>query len=120
MVQTNNEGPGEIDIVEVVGNGMNPINNVYMTHHGSSNDYMTTIPDVTIDQFHVYGLEWTSTQIIWYLDGIEMKSIPNYIFSPMCIMITPEIANVWTGVPDSTTRWPTVCELDYVRIFNKK
>ncbi len=120
MVQTNNEGPGEIDIVEVVGNGMNPINNVYMTQHGSSNDYMTTIPDVKIDQFHVYGLEWTTTQIVWYLDGVEMKRIPNYIYSPMYIMVTPEIANVWAGPPDSTTRWPTVCELDYVRIFNKK
>ncbi len=120
MVQSSNEGSGEIDIVEVVGNGTNPITNVYMTQHGSLNDYMTTVPDVTIDHFHVYGLEWTSTKISWYLDGAEIKSIPNYIYSSMYIMVTPEIANVWAGSPDSTTRWPTICELDYVRIYDKK
>jgi Glycosyl hydrolases family 16 len=120
LVQSNNQGPHEIDMVEVVGNGINPITNVYMTQHGSPNDYMTTVSNVTIDQFHIYGFEWTSTYLAWYLDGAEIKKIPNYIHSPMYLMITPEIANNWAGAPDSTTQWPTICELDYVRIYDKK
>lgn len=120
LVQSNNKGPAEIDLLEVVGNGINPITNVYMTQHGSQNDYMTVVTEVTIDQFHLYGLEWTTTYLAWYLDGVQIKKIPNYIYSPMYMMITPEIANNWAGPPDSTTAWPTVCELDYVRIYNKK
>ena len=120
LLQQDGAWPPEIDMVEVVGDGRDPISNVYMTQHGSSSDSMSVISNVTIDQFHTYGFEWTKTDLVWYLDGIEVKRVANYLAKPMYILVSPEIANKWSGEPDHTTVWPTVCEIDYIRIYDKK
>lgn len=106
--------PPEIDMVEVVGHQPNMI---HMNSHGSSNDVMVTITDVDPRNYVTYGFEWTPSTMKWYINGVVRKEIPNYVNKPMYWLLSPEMANSWTGDPDGSTVWPMKAEVDYLRVY---
>ena len=118
LLPTNNAWPPEIDIVEVVGHQPDLI---HMTAHwddgsGHKSNYQF-FSGVQTDEFHNYAFEWTEDHMIWYLDGIEKKRMENFVDQPMYFLLSPEVGGNWTGLPDQSSAWPTVCEVDYIRFY---
>lgn len=115
LVPADNSWPPEIDMAEIVS--LDP-SVVHMNAHGADPGVpMTDIPNVDTSAFHTYGFEWTESTLTFYLDGVEQKRAPNYIHKPMYLMISPEIGGEWPGLPDETTQWPMLCEIDFIRIY---
>ncbi len=78
---------GEIDIMEANGKGMDKYTIGNAIHYGGNwpNNQCTSksskIPEQgTIDQFHMYGLEWTSEYLAYYIDGEVVYKITNDIY----------------------------------------
>jgi len=114
--------PPEIDIMENLGNQPNK---VYMTNHWGteSNDqqYSTsyTGPDFSAG-FHVFGMEWSSSSITWYVDGVQRARSTSGV--PTCEMHTIlnlAVGGSWPGSPDSSTVLPAQLEIDYIRVYKR-
>ena len=81
--------------------------------------------DVTIPSYanidRVYGLEWTPTKFIWYVDGVAVRNFPNPgIIDPVWIYLNLALIHWWPDAPDNTTPFPAQMEIDYVRIYKLK
>ena len=69
---------GEIDIMEAKGRLYNKVDTTL--HYGQAWNYheyatfATTMPSNT-DEWHTYGLEWTSDNITWYIDGHQVFTV---------------------------------------------
>jgi len=125
---------GEVDIMENLGKDMLT---VYGTYHWS-NQYpsknctnqnsqcgqsVKASADLSKD-YHLYGAEWTSTEILFYFDdkayGGGCKSgnatlPPN----PMYWILNTALGGSWAGPPDSSTVFPQYHYIDYVRVYQK-
>ena len=125
--------PPEIDVMENLGHNTNVI---YMTNHYSSNYPGTggsnlssggsySGPDYSAD-FHTYGVLWDSTQIAWYIDGVqryrvtEHVPIAGYGFPGMYILADLAVGGAWPGDPDSSTVFPAQLEIDYIRVYSRR
>lgn len=121
---------GELDIMETIGGGgrdsvaygtahweFNGQHVSYGGHKGLQNG------QVLGDEFHVYSIVWTSTEIKWYIDDIKYHTID--ITPADLVPFTKDfffIFNVavggeWAGNPDATTVFPQRMVVDYVRVF---
>lgn len=121
---------GEIDIMEQPSN---EVSNIYGTIH--TQDYnsftgsgpvgdVTVIPDAQTE-FHLYAIEWTPTQIDFYVDSQNYFSFSNnnagsatYPFDkPFNIILNLAVGGGWVGNPNLTTVFPAIMEVDYVRVY---
>jgi beta-glucanase (GH16 family) len=103
---------------------------IYMNAHwGSGFGTATAMQNLSsfsgnfIDAFHVFGISWESDAIVWYVDGVERKrqtaSGANIPPVPMQLICNLEIGGSWPGSPDSTTPFPAVYQVDYIRVYRK-
>jgi beta-glucanase (GH16 family) len=69
--------------------------------------------------FHVFGFEWTEQELVWYLDGKEIRREKNvFCLSPASVWLSLAIIK-WAGeVTDAIDG--TAMEVDYVRVYEKK
>ena len=73
------------------------------------------IPDYT-ENFLTYGLEWTPSKIIWYVNGAVVRNAANPgIHDPVRIIFNLAITP-WR-LPNETTPFPSVMEIDYLRVY---
>lgn len=71
--------------------------------------------------FHVYALEWEPDSIRWYIDGRLIHSTTTGIpHKPHYLIINTAIGGAWPGNPDSTTVFPQVHLIDYVKIYRRE
>ena len=79
-----------------------------------------TCPHVDFSQqFHLFGLEWTEKEIIFYLDRKEIRRVKNdFCFSPAPVMLSLAIIN-WAGEVTNEID-QTFMEIDYVKIYKNK
>ena len=125
---------GEIDIMEYVS--FEP-DQMHFSIHSSANNHMNgtqitsgPVPLETIEEeFHTYGVLWTSKYLKFYLDdpaNIELtfrRPIPttaeNWPFSqPFYFLMNIAVGGNWgglQGVDDSI--FPATMEVDYVRVY---
>lgn len=101
----------EIDIFEICGrNDLDPSydSSYFATTHYLINSHDLHIKDnVTYkadyrfaDQFIVSGLKWTREEIIWYIDGKEIRRRKNdFWHSPETINFDSEAFPTWWGLP---------------------
>ena len=69
--------------------------------------------------FQVHGLEWNESELVFYLNGTEIRRVKNeFCFSPAAVWLSLAVIP-WggriTGAIDGTAM-----EVDYVRIYRKK
>lgn len=70
-------------------------------------------------EFHVYGLQWTPEELIFYFDGREIRREKNeFAHSPAPVWLSLAIVG-WAGkITDAIDG--TFMEVDYVRVFEQK
>ncbi len=125
---------GEIDIMELLGQEPEK---VYGTlHYGGqypNNVYTGDSYELSTGNFasafHVFALEWDSTQIRWYVDGLlyETQSswysagndFPAPFNKRFHLILNVAVGGNWPGNPDNTTSFPQKMEVDYIRVYQK-
>ena len=69
------------------------------------------------DGFHVYGLEWTPERLVYHVDGVAVRSMPNtHWHEPMRLIFDSETMPDWFGLPKDEDL-PSTFEVDYVRAW---
>ena len=114
---------GEIDIMENIdGDSW-----VQATSHWYNNGNQQTggTYNLAINSFHDYELEWTPTDMIYRVDGVQYADVPTsnsgcfvaptsyYIFLNMAV------GGGWPGSPNGSTPFPSTMQVDYVRVYQK-
>lgn len=125
---------GEIDIMELLGQEPNK---VYGTlHYGGEwpdnkhTGASYTLPNGTFsDDFHLFVLEWDTTAIRWYVDGVHYQTqtqwhssggaYPAPFDQRFHLLLNVAVGGNWPGNPDDTTIFPQTMVIDYVRVYKK-
>jgi beta-glucanase (GH16 family) len=116
------ENPPEIDIFEVLGDRPNRLYQTVHwnddTHHRSK-QFVTKGPDLSAD-FHRYGVLWNEAVIAYYFDGQKTATMPtpNDMHKPMYLLVNLAVGGNWPGSPDSSTVFPGVLIVDYIRVYD--
>ncbi|MGM0621940.1 MAG: family 16 glycosylhydrolase, partial [Bacteroidota bacterium] len=124
---------GEIDIMEHVGYDFGTVHGTI--HTEAYNHSIGTQLGKTVDvenvasQFHVYAIDWTEDEIVWYVDGEEYYRVENpdktYKEWPFDkrfhLILNIAIGGDWGGAQgiDPELSEATM-EIDYVRVYKKK
>ena len=115
-------GCGEIDIMEEVGNQANKIFGTlhHPGHSGANGDGGTTILNTATSEFHVYSLEWSSTNIKFAIDGNTFYTFINTAAVPFnqnfFIILNLALGGNFGGAIDPAFTSATM-EIDYVRVY---
>ncbi len=112
--------PVEIDVFELHGDDTHTI---FMSLHWKGQDgshqhktVSYTSPADLSAGYHTYSLEWTPDKLTWYLDGTAVYSTTEHIpYEPMFILTNLAVGGTWPGNPNSSTPWPGVLSIDYMR-----
>ena len=121
---------GEIDIMEQPSN---EVSNIYGTIHSETYNSITgtgsvggvtVVPDAQ-SEFHVYAVEWNANRIDFYVDAQNYFSFINNsggsatwpFDEPFYIILNLAVGGGWVGNPDSTTVFPAIMEVDWVRVY---
>ncbi len=107
--------PPEIDVMESVGDP----SRVYVTAHSNAAKAAGTEVGVTPDAFHVFAVSWDPQNLIWFVDGREVKrqSTPPDMHRPMYILANVALGGDWAGAPDASTPFPVALTIDYIRAY---
>ncbi|MBT3068506.1 family 16 glycosylhydrolase [Rhodoferax sp. U11-2br] len=118
--------PPEIDILEA--SGTRP----YGIRHGAIEKprSASTAAGMWIDQlidssdgFHIYGLEWTRDNIVFFIDGIKSFEYgPHAIHEDMYLLANLALGSHdpnWIPDPDQSTPFPGLFQIDYIRAYQR-
>ena len=125
---------GEIDIMEHVGKDPNVIHSslhtqLYNHLKGTQMSYFKKLPDV-FDSFHKYGIEWTVSDIKFYIDDKlffesakgqagRISNNEGWPFDkPYYLILNLAIGGNWGGEIDDRI-FPNDFQIDYVRMYKK-
>jgi len=124
---------GEIDMMEHAGSRPHEVQSAYHfadaegQHDHVYKVYTATGPDgepvCFPDDFHVYAVEWSPAQIVFYVDGeafyrIGADEVP-ISSTPMSVVLNTAVGGFFDGEPDETTRFPQYFDIDYVRVYSR-
>jgi beta-glucanase (GH16 family) len=121
---------GEIDIME---HPTNEVTTIYGTIHSEAYNSFTgsgprggttDIADAETD-FHLYAIEWTPEKIDFFVDNQNYYTFNNehtgyqtWPFDhPFYIILNMAVGGAWVGNPTSSTVFPAIMEVDYVRVY---
>ncbi len=122
-------GCGELDIMEHVG--FEPT----VTHgamHGPGYSGNTPfagtyfLNEQVNANYHVYAIEWNSTSVRWFVDGVQFYSVTrsqvqsygNWVFDhPMFLILNVAVGGNWPGSPNGSSVFPQRMYVDYIRVY---
>jgi beta-glucanase (GH16 family) len=122
-------GCGELDIMEHVG--FEPM----ITHgamHGPNYSGNTPfagtnyLSEQVNANYHVYAIEWNSTSVRWFVDGVQFYSVTksqvqsygNWVFDhPMFVILNVAVGGNWPGSPNGSSVFPQRMYVDYIRVY---
>ena len=124
---------GEIDIMELVGHEPSRVHGTvhYGTAPGAGHQFMGDHYDRPSGNFsegyHVFSVEWTQDQILWFVDGIQFNSITPQDIAPydwpfneeFFIILNVAVGGNWPGSPNASTQFPQSMHIDYVRWYQQ-
>ena len=110
----------EIDIMELPWRDGRVTMNLHWDGYGKdhkSAGTKLTIPGLT-EGFHTYGLHWSTTEYVFYVDGKEVwrSSAGGVSQVPQYLKLTEEIGT-WAG-DIKQARLPDYFDVDYVRVYD--
>jgi beta-glucanase (GH16 family) len=120
-------GGGEVDIMEFVSQTPKT---VYGTAHFLQNgehagEGKNTELSVAVAQdYHVFAIEWTATEIRWFVDDIEYHTFASAgpfdglkpFNDPMYLILNLAIGGTWPEAPDPNV-YPQYFRIDWVRYW---
>jgi len=120
----------EIDIVEMLG--QNPRKVFHTMHYFDIADgwklvstptFESNGPDFSED-FHTYGVMWEPKKLVWYVDGVPVKTLTEadgYVIPKQAMYLIANLAvgGNWPQSPDSTTPFPARYDIDYIKVYRK-
>lgn len=142
---TSNAWPPELDVVEVTqdGSGRDDTHTSrHFVHYSASTEPGDDSTHQRVSQFyepgddltqnyHVYGAEWQSDRIAYYVDGQEIaswtdstllesfrKGAPFYLKLTMNINVSSEL-NEYLGQVDLSEQWSETFDADWVRVWEQ-
>ncbi|MBI5832330.1 MAG: family 16 glycosylhydrolase [Armatimonadetes bacterium] len=72
-----------------------------------------------VDDFHVFGLDWSKDELVYYVDGVAVRRITNRdCHEPMLIIFDSETMPEWFGMPEDKDL-PSTFEVDYLRAWRR-
>ena len=120
---------GEIDIMEIVGHQPNKVHGTLHWgdvngNHAQYGGYKNSSTDLS-EEFNVYSIIWTQTQITWLLNNVQYHVInineaqfdefrENFFF-----IMNVAVGGNWPGSPDATTAFPQRMIVDYIRVHQQ-
>lgn len=119
---------GEIDIAEMIGKSNQNIYGNIFWYDGGQQDSpgVTTTTNATDlkDEFHVFAVQWTKTNIKWYFDhsnymtrtitGANQDELTNQHYY---ILLNLAIGGTWPGYPTGSETYPQRMFIDWVRVY---
>ncbi|MGA0606537.1 family 16 glycosylhydrolase [Phenylobacterium sp. VNQ135] len=121
LIPADGSWPPELDIMETLTYDPNAL---WTTEHSglgegghSSNGQLSYVPD-TADGMHTYGALWSATEIVWYVDNVEVfrTATPADMNKPM-FMIANLALGGWGGAIDGADL-PAEFKIDYIRAYS--
>ena len=92
---------------------------IYLTAHSRVFDQPGQKFSINPEGFHVFAVSWDQQEIIWYVDGRELRrqSTPPDMNKPMYMLANVAIGGAWPGDPDASNKWPARMSIDYIRAY---
>lgn len=110
----------EIDIFEMFGS--NPSTEFTTNIHRAyppPPDYFAKGLMTSYVGYHTYGVEWSPSRIIWYIDNYPVRILPYHgIIDPVRIILNLAIDP--NHLPNSSTPFPSSMYIDYVKVYELK
>jgi beta-glucanase (GH16 family) len=117
---------GEIDIMEHPSGG----DQNYASMHWDWNGHQWYTGQIGCGgtcgaAYHVYGIEWTPTEIRWYFDGVNFHTgnitinDTEEFHNPFFLLLNVAVGGDWPGPPDGTTAFPQRMYVDWVRAYQQ-
>ena len=120
---------GEIDIMEMIGGDAAGRDDTHYAAlhwddggHQSASSH-TSVDGKLADDYHIYGIEWDSSQIKWFLDGNQFFNVAitsgamSEFHQPHFFILNIAVGGDWPGNPDGTTVFPQYMYVDWVRVY---
>ena len=123
---TNDQGTDHGTIHGPMENGQD-----YNYNEGVGGTYTLPGGAVLANNFHIYGVEWTSNQITWFLDGNQfftatpasLVGLPSpgiWVFTnQQFFILNVAVGGGWPGNPSTNTVFPQQMLVDYVRVYQQ-
>ncbi len=124
---------GEIDIMELIGGGGTNESTVHGTIHWEENGcarhqggHFSLAGSRLSDDFHLFGVNWDSHKILFYIDDSVYLEIPlasdalKALKNKFFIILNVAVGGQWPGNPDGTTVFPQAMMVDYVRVYGPR
>ena len=121
---------GEIDIMEYVGYQPDVVHATIHTTagSGSNGDGSSVTLTTAEEEFHIYGLLWDETEMVFYIDTPEnvthtyaplTKTAANWPFDhPQFFILNVAVGGDWGGAQGiENSIFPQSMEVDYVRVY---
>jgi beta-glucanase (GH16 family) len=120
MLPLTYESRPEIDIMEILGHEPNV---QHMNYHyiGGDQGRTWTGPNFSTD-YHTFGVDWSPTAIVWYVDGVErwrFTDVSKISSQPEYLLLNLAVGGNWPGSPNSSTVFPSYFDVDYVRVWQR-
>jgi beta-glucanase (GH16 family) len=122
---------GEIDIMEMVG-GQGRENEIHGTVHWDNGGQYASYGQSTSlasgqaqNEFNIYSIEWTATEIRWLVNGSQYNVIDTQpaglseFRDDFFFIMNLAVGGNWPGSPDASTSFPQHFIVDYIRVFQE-
>ncbi|HEY8228091.1 MAG TPA: glycoside hydrolase family 16 protein [Pyrinomonadaceae bacterium] len=124
---------GEIDIMENIGREPSVVHGTlhgpgYSGAKGITASYVLPNGRKFSDDFHTFAVEWEPNVMRFYVDGLHYRTrIPadlpvgtRWVFDhPFFIILNVAVGGSFPGDPDTTTSFPQLMRVDYVRVYRR-
>ena len=108
--------PPEIDVFEILGDDTNVVWTTAHSNATGSHESKGQANFVPGDGFHLYGTMWTPTELIWYVDGVEVfrTKTPTDMHQEMSLLANMALGG-WAGAVNDGSL-PAEFKIDYIRV----
>ncbi|HJY08360.1 MAG TPA: glycoside hydrolase family 16 protein [Bryobacteraceae bacterium] len=124
---------GEIDVMENIGKEPSIVHGTihgpgYSGSKGIGHQYALPDEAPLSHDFHIYAVEWSPAAITFLLDDkpyftVAPDDVPadaHWVYShPFFLLLNLAVGGNWPGNPDSSTHFPQVLLVDWVRVWQK-
>ena len=120
---------GEIDIMEYRGQQPWIVHGSlhgpgYSAGNAVTEEYVLPGTGDFFDDFHLFRVDWTPTDIAWFVDGElyqyrQLDELPgeNVYDNPFFLILNLAVGGTFVGSPDETTTFPQTMLVDFVRVY---